>query len=701
MFSKTLTALLFWAVFFFCGEITVYGGETIAPEPEVTMEQIFAEKNTVTSEAIVPPEDNITSEEKIPVDCSADHLEYDESCGIINGRGNVKIVYKGTEITADEVKFDVKSSDIEAKGNITFKEGDSIINGTYVAFNMKSKTGKIDNIQLSNGPWFFKGLAIEKPDEKNASIIEGYATTCKNKDHPHYRLVSQRIHVEIDNMIESWNVLLYIGDIPVFYFPYIWKSLKTSPKSPLTIRPGVSSNEGFFLKIAYNYDLSEYLSGALLLDLMAIKGVGYGLQQNYRFADGLNGGYLYAYYILEQDTLHERFRLDFDHSSRIGNNISVVGRLNYLSDEALTNDYYSYYYPVVSRDIRSYLAVSYYDQFFSIVTAVDRQDRYNPLDGKYHLSTIYLPTLRFNTTSIAIGDTNAYWSVGADLNYYMIDSAYYDKYYILKVGLTPSLTHTLKLDLANSLSTSVYLCAAVQDKPDYGYTGSLNNLNYVLAFNLHSIWNRNMDTDLNYNYSQKLIGIGSDDQGGVLNNRLNGRLNLRIGEVISNTTATGYNLLTKDPDIQKNFDDLVNYTNIYFSEVFNASSSLQYSIYSSMMKSVDIFTNYGEPAGTKASLGVNYVNNSPYYADILDLTGSIAMNLVEDIRIEYGARFDTSMLKFKEHRVVFSTNITDCWYGDITFSRSYGHYSFGFNLQLRAFKESALDKKISPEVYKY
>ncbi|OGF45341.1 MAG: hypothetical protein A2231_03425 [Candidatus Firestonebacteria bacterium RIFOXYA2_FULL_40_8] len=696
MLSRKSTALLVWAVFFFSGITAVCGAEIITPKPEVTSEILSAEKKAVTSETLLAPKSEITSEEKIPVDCSADHLEYDEEKGLVNGKGNVKITYKTTVITADEVKFDVKSSDIEAKGNITLKEGENLILGEYVTFNMKSKTGHIDKIQLSNGPWYFKGLAIEKPDEKNASIIEGYATTCKDKEHPHYRMVSQRIHVEIDNVIESWNVLLYIGDIPVFYFPYIWKSLKSSPKSPISITPGISGNEGAFVKLAYNYELSEYMSGAILLDLMAKMGIGYGLQQNYRFQDGVTGGYLYAYYILDQTTLHERFRVDFDHSSRIGKNLSIVGRLNFLSDEALTKDFYSYYYPVISRNIRSYIAASYYEQFFSIVTAVDRQDVYK--DGKYQLANIYLPTLNFSTTAMAIGTTNAYWNVGANLSYYMLDAAAsVSKYYVLRLGLSPSLSHTLKLDQANTLSTSFNLSAVTQNKPDYNYIGPLDNLSYSFAVNLHSVWNMNMDADLYHNYSQKLTG----NYGGVLNNRLTVRMNLRVGSFISNTTTTGYNFLNPYADVKKNFDNLLNYMNVFISDEFNASLSLQYSIAEGMMKSADLFTNIGKPTGAKASFGINYLNNKPYGLDILDLTGSLAMNLNDDLRVEYGARFDTTLIKFKEHRIAVSTNITDCWYGDINISSYNNNYSVGFTLQLRAFKESALDRKLSPEVYKY
>lgn len=695
-----LAALQVWTVFFFYRAAASGAEENVNIESSVSGKVRTAENKLINPEAFVLAKEGVTSEEKIAVDCFADYLEYDEASGIINGRGRVKVSYKGTDITADQVRFDVKSSVIEANGNITLKDNGSTITGEHVLFNMKNKTGIIDKITLSSGPWFFKGKLIEKPDEKNASIIEGFATTCNDKEHPHYRLISQKIHVELDNIVESWNVLLYVGDIPIFYFPYIWRSLKTSPKSPLTIRPGVSSSEGASLKLAYNYDFSEYLSGALMLDFMSKKGSGYGLQQNYRFSDGLNGGYLFAYYILEQDTLHERLRIDFDHSSRINNNLSIVARLNYLSDEALTKDYYSYYYPVVARDIRSYVAVSYYDPLFSIITAVDRQDRYDPVNAVYRISSLNLPSLRFSTTSMAIGNTNAYWFLNADLNYYLPDVAYNNRYYILKVGLHPSFTHVLKLDQANTFNTTAVLDVLTQDKPDYGYSGFLNSLNYSIALNLNSRWNKYVDTDLNYNYSQKLSGVGSDYYGEVLNNRLNGRLNLRIGEAFSNTLYTGYDFRAKNVEVQKKFDNLVNSTNIYISEEFNAFLNIQYSLAEGAMKAMDIFSNYGKPSGTKASLGLNYINNSPNYS-IFDIFGSIAFSIGEDMRFEYGARFDTVTVKFKEHRFAFSTNITDCLYWDINFTNNNGLFSFGFNIQLRAFKESALDKKISPEVFKY
>ena len=686
MKKKYSTALLFGAVFFLLFASGVQAEEIVKPEPVVTGEALVTAEGEVTGE-LLGEEAAVTGEVK-PVDCYADHLEYDEINGALYGKGNVKVVYKGTEIKADEVRFNVKSSQLEASGNITVTEGDVIIKGESVKFNMKDKVGRIEKIELIKTPWFFKGAAIEKPDEKNASIIEGYATTCKYTDHPHYRLVSQRIHIELDNVIESWNVLLYLGDIPIFYIPYIWKSLKTSPKSPLDIRPGYSSSEGFFLKLAYNYELSQYFSGALLVDLMSKKGVGYGLQQNYRFADGLNGGYLYAYYNFDQDTLHERFRLDFDHSSRINNNLSLVGRLNILSDEALTRDFYSYFYPIVSRDIRSYVAATYYDSLFSIMVAVDRQDRYDPLDRFFKLAAFTLPNLRFSTTSLRIGETNAYVSVSSELvNSY----SYPGKFYIMQGGIHPNIFYTAKLDQLNSINTSFSLNASSQDRAEAGYLGRLSNLNYSGSLNLHTTWNMSLDTDVNYSYSESLTDVM------VLNNRMNGRLNLRLGTFMSSTMTTGYNFLLKNPEISGNFDSFVNSSNFFISEEFNASATLQYSIALGTLTSFDAFTNYGKPGQTRVSFGLNYY----YYANIYDLSGSINFNLNEDMRIEYGTRYNTVANDFREHRLVFSTNLTDCWYGDISFSQSYGNYSFGFNLQLRAFKESALDKKLAPEVFKY
>ena len=636
------------------------------------------------------------------------------------GKGNVKVIYKGTEIKADEVRFNVKSSELEANGNITVTEGDTIITGESVIFNMKGKVGRIERMELSKVPWFFKGKAIEKPDEKNASIIEGYATTCKDTGHPHYRLVSHKIHIEIDNIIESWDVLLYIGDIPVFYFPYIWRSLKASGKSPLTLRPGYSSSEGLFLKLAYNYDFSEYFSGALILDLMTKKGSGYGLQQNYRFADGLNGGYLYAYYILEKDTMLERYRLDFDHSSRI-NNVSLVARLNYLSDETLTRDFYSYYYPVVSRDIRSYLAATYYDNIFTFMLAADRRDHYFPFEKTYKLNIQTLPDIRFNTTSLRIGETNAYWSIASELINYSSSTG---DFYYLQPGLQSSLNYytnpaqngsldniiaytqanlyyTMKLDQINSLSASVSLNANAQNRLVLmpGLADSLSNLNYSASLNLHTTWNMNLDTDLNYSYSQNLFHTEYDFYKGILFEQVNGRLNIRLGTFLSSTMTLGYDLRSVNPDYLQNFSNFINSTNLFISQEFSSSFNFQYSMASSMLASFDVFANYGKPQGTRVTFGVNYIRNYP--ADILDLSGSVAFNVSEDMRIEYGTRYNTTANDFREHRLVFSTNLTDCWYGDITFAQSYGIFSFGFNLQLRAFKESALDKKLAPEVFKY
>ena len=98
------------------------------------------------------------------------------------------------------------------------------------------------------------------------------------------------------------------------------------------------------------------------------------------------------------------------------------------------------------------------------------------------------------------------------------------------------------------------------------------------------------------------------------------------------------------------------------------------------------------------------MNRAPSYADFLYLSGSLAMDLGKDIRIEYGARFDTVANEVKEQHAAISTNLTDCWYLDINYSKTYGIYtneSVGFTLQLRAYKESILDKKLSPGDFKY
>lgn len=639
-------------------------------------------------------------EKKIPVECSGDYLEYDELNNAIFAKGNVKVKYKDIVVTADEVHFNSKTSDISASGNISVTEKDSVVTGISVKLNLKSKVGVIEDIELLKKPWYFKGENIEKKDEKNIYINSGFATTCSQKKHPHYKLVSKQIRVELDEKVESWHMLLYVGDIPVFYFPYFYRSLK-STMSPISIKPGYTTTEGFYLKGSYNYEFSESVYGSLLLDYLTNKGFGYGLRQSYRFKEPDYQGYLYTYYIEEKDTGRARWRIDWDHKNQITDKIFLTGRINYLSDQSITRDLYVDYYPVYLRELRSFLAVTQYSPDYTLIVSAEEQDSWNDIEKKFYKNLVYLPSIRFQSSSLKIPDTAFYYSIGAEFsNYYQRNITIpSNSYFNMRLALTPSLSYSLLMFSNNTLNASITFRGSWQNLPDYGFTNNGFNSSYSTSINWHSIWNEYWDSDLTHSFSQRLTNVNNDIYDGIDMNKLFGRTTFRF-RGFTTTTTTGYDLRSLDPEFKNKLDNIVNSTRIVWSGDSDTYFNTQYNIRMQKIGSIDTLTSFGRTQAFTFGLGLNFIDNSPYI-NTVDLSGSLGTNIGDDIRIELGARYDTVNGRFKEQRAKFLTNITDCWYANVSLLKSWDTISFNFILQLRAFKESEIDRKTTPEVFKY
>lgn len=127
----------------------------------------------------------------------------------------------------------------------------------------------------------FFGKRIKK--EKQRIIIEdGWFSTCFDKK-PHYRLTSKNITIG-PKIVKASNIVLRIGDFPVFYIPF-YSHLLESKDSPYSIQAGRSSYLGFFVKTRYNHSFEQKRLG-FLLDYYQKKGPGFGidiLSNNSRF----------------------------------------------------------------------------------------------------------------------------------------------------------------------------------------------------------------------------------------------------------------------------------------------------------------------------------------------------------------------------------------------------------------------------------
>ena len=339
-------------------------------------------------EDVIVEEDDKAGKKKkeIPVQCNADSVSYNRESNTIKGKGNVEVVYMDNYLYADIVDVSVATKEVWAKGKVIISDGENIFTGDEVYYDFETGKGTIDGISSRLDPWFARGkqgeripeeVALvekkadsgtgdkktlsEKPAGHRANAVyyiqDGYITTC-DYDKPHYRLHARHIYIYPGDKIILKDIKIYVGNLPVFYWPYYNKSLKDE-RSPWSIVPGNDNKFGYYLLTGYSMYWDNFFGGIFKptarLDWYEKRGVGLGMDARYSKSDIIRS-IIRAYYIndkareiktkdalgneIKETREEKRGRLSIDYAQRFGAGIRGLASLNYQSDKDFLFDFY-------------------------------------------------------------------------------------------------------------------------------------------------------------------------------------------------------------------------------------------------------------------------------------------------------------------------------------------------------------------------
>ena len=198
--------------------------------------------------------------------------EKDKQTGndIIILSGNVKVsVSKGSNknvITADVIRYDRVTEMIYADGSVSLEQttatsGSQNVTANALMFNTSTLEGvfddgrvvqtKSDAINLPSGSTLIVASDIFGRSESNTiAFKDGVLTFCDDED-PHWNIKASRIWLLPGGEFAFLNALLFVGPVPVFYFPAFYY-----PKDELIFNPvfGYRKREGYFIQTtAYIY----------------------------------------------------------------------------------------------------------------------------------------------------------------------------------------------------------------------------------------------------------------------------------------------------------------------------------------------------------------------------------------------------------------------------------------------------------------
>jgi LPS-assembly protein len=277
---------------------------------------------------------------------------YDMRHHTAEGTNGVFIDYNGTILTGDAVSVDELSGEAIADGHVRIQQGDELWVGEHIRYNFKTHQMIAAQFRSGRSPVFMAGEGLHGNIVSNRMEHGTYTTTngiitTDDVEKPAIKIRASRMKITPNQKIQAWDAVVYVADVPVFYFPYYARNLGPHANN-FDFVPGYRSLYGPFILGSYTWYLNDELNGKVHLDYRQKRGVGAGPDFNYDLGRWGKGELSY-YYTHDDDAstnfvnspvYENRQRLNFSYQAMPYTNLEVRALVRYQSDAGVVRDFF-------------------------------------------------------------------------------------------------------------------------------------------------------------------------------------------------------------------------------------------------------------------------------------------------------------------------------------------------------------------------
>ena len=301
---------------------------------------------------------------------------------------NVVVRYRGDVLFADHLVWDRTTNIMIATGNARLFSGTRVYRGDSLTYNLDTKAIISTNFTGADYPRFIAGQQVTTPDFNHYRLTNANFTT-SNREKPSFHLHASTIEYRPNDEVVLKNVVVYVGDVPVFYVPLFVQSL-TDSRPTYQFAIGDSGQFGYFIDNKYNWVANDKMRGTVEFDAREKRGYAGGLDVQY-FPTLTSDMLLKTYYA--QDNFYSqtdpsipnapahgnisnhqvydgvpfdnRYRVAFQHYLQFGPDFSSTADLNLWSDPWITRDYFPSEYQAENQPA-NFVSLNQYNPNFTV-----------------------------------------------------------------------------------------------------------------------------------------------------------------------------------------------------------------------------------------------------------------------------------------------------------------------------------------------
>ncbi len=171
-----------------------------------------------------------------------DSLFRDSTRGFIDLIGHVQVLNQGQLLIADRVRIWDKFKKIDLAGNVSISTASYTILADQAELDYETNLGWFENAQVRSGAIEFSGTRIVKSDTDTYDVSDAEFTSCSNCP-PSWSFTGSSIDATIGKYAFIKNSFMKIGDVPVFWLPYLVLPLKNDRQTGLLPPEFLYSND--------------------------------------------------------------------------------------------------------------------------------------------------------------------------------------------------------------------------------------------------------------------------------------------------------------------------------------------------------------------------------------------------------------------------------------------------------------------------
>jgi len=263
-------------------------------------------------------------------------------------RNGVVLSNRSVGLTADTAIANQVTGEVQAEGTVTILGKSHIWRGTNIIYNFKTSEMRAGSFRTGQAPFYISGEKLSGSESNKIYSATNALITTDNYAEPSYKMRARSIVMVPGQYFEAHDATLFLGEVPVFYYPLLRRSLVRHPNN-FEFTPGYRSTFGPYLLGSYNWFWNEKLDGALHVDWRQKRGVGGGPDLNYHLGNIGDGSFKYYFAHDEEpnaDTLpgqtlpEERQRISFTHQATIASNLTAKIVARYQTDPQVVRDFF-------------------------------------------------------------------------------------------------------------------------------------------------------------------------------------------------------------------------------------------------------------------------------------------------------------------------------------------------------------------------